>query len=210
MSDGPAALVAFLAIAVLTLGELALFAWILSRRPGAKPGSKIGSRVALWGARWGPIAAAFAFAIPAGLVARSGTLSPGLSGAGMPWDQVTDGTPVDEMARVGERAYQIRCAPCHLPNGAGLPPSYPPLSGSPIVLGPVAAHVEIVLVGRVRRGAERAIMPAFADVARDAELAAILTFERNAWGNRAGAIRPSEVARLRDLSRARAARGAEP
>jgi cytochrome c oxidase subunit 2 len=156
-----------------------------------------------------PAALALAIALPATFLARSGVLAPGVSGAGMPWESVTDATPLAEAAQAGERAYLNRCAPCHLPGGAGLPPSYPPLVGSAVVTGPVAAHVRMALLGSAGLAVRRpgaAVMPAFEGALSDAELAAILTYERNAWGHAAGQVRPSDVAR----ERARIAAGEAP
>ncbi len=153
--------------------------------------------------RAAPLAIALAFAVPATLLARDGALAPGLPGAGMPWERVTDATDPAASARAGERAYLNRCAPCHLPGGEGLPPSYPPLLGSAILAGPVDEHVRVVLWGSrgvriARPGAAR--MPAFHGAASDAELAAILTFERRSWAPPgAPPVRPADVARGRRL-----------
>ena len=150
--------------------------------------------------RLAPVAVALAFAVPATLLARGGALAPGLPGAGMPWEAVTDATPPDEAARAGERAYLNRCSPCHLPGGEGLPPSYPPLRGSAILAGPVDEHVRIALWGsrgvRARRPGAL-VMPGFHAVASDAELAAILIWERHSWAPGAAPVRPSDVARGR-------------
>ena len=181
--------VAQVAIALLLLTELWLLARFLSWRAGEpRPGFARRAWLA-------PLLLAALFALPAGLLARSGALAPGVSGAGMPWERVTDDTPHAIAARAGERAYLNRCAPCHLPDGRGLPPAYPALVGSPVLAGPVAAHARIALFGGVR-------MPAFARAASDAELAAILTYERTAFagGNPDSTsrhVRPRDVAMAR-------------
>ncbi len=181
---------ALLFVALLFLVEIALLARFLRAR-GPAPGL-----------RWilAPLVVTLAFALPAAWIARAGGLAPGLPGAGMPWEDVTDATPRAESAAAGERAYLNRCAPCHLPEGSGLPPSYPPLVGSAVVAGPVDLHVRYALWGsrgiaRPRAGAAQ--MPGFHGATSDAELAAILTWERNAWGHDAGIVRPSDVARGR-------------
>lgn len=150
--------------------------------------------------RRAPLVIALLFVVPAAFLSRHGALAPGVSGAGMPWERVTDATDLATSAAAGERAYLNRCAPCHLPGGEGLPPAYPPLAGSPIVLGSIDEHARIALWGSrgvrtPRPGAAR--MPDFHDALSDAELAAILTYERNAWGHAAGLVRPSDVARAR-------------
>ena len=186
---------AILFVGLLFVVELALVARFLRSR-GPAPGR-----------RWAlaPLIVAVALALPAAWLARAGALAPGLPGAGMPWEDVTDKTSLEESAEAGQRAYLNRCAPCHLPAGTGLPPSYPPLVGSAVVAGPVATHVRTALWGSrgiavPRPGAAR--MPGFHGAASDAELAAILTYERNSWGHAAGIVRPSDVARGRAEGRA--------
>ena len=185
-------------VALLLVLEAVLIARFLGweRGAGARPPG------AAW--RRSPLAVGLAFACVAALVARGGALAPGLPGAGMPWESVTDATDAVASARAGERAYLNRCAPCHLPSGLGLPPAYPPLAGSPVVDGPLDDHVRVALWGSrgVRTphvGAAR--MPAFEPSVSDAELAAILTYERKSWGHAAGLVRPSDVARGRSSGR---------
>jgi len=190
------------AIVVLLL----VHAWILWRALAAPPGARPSPRVAFV-----PLALALLFAVPAGLVARSGALAPGVSGAGMPWESVQDDTPYAVAARAGERAFLNRCAPCHLPTGQGLPPAYPPLVGSRALLGPAVDHAKIALFGSPAVHAlygmhhhGGAVMPGFAGAATDAELSVILTYERAAFGGAALAadstrahVRPSDVAAAR-------------
>lgn len=171
---------------------LLLEAWLLARALSAAPGD---ARARLPRGAWAlPLVLALAFAVPAGLVARSGALAPGVSGAGMPWEAVSDDTPCALAARAGERAFLNRCAPCHLPSGRGLPPAYPPLVGSAIVAGPIPEHARVALLGSaaldaltghagMHHGAHgRARMPAFAGAVDDRELSVILTYERAAFG----------------------------
>ncbi len=131
------------------------------------------------------------FAVPAAIVGKSGALAPGVSGAGMPWERITEDTPILAVAQAGQRAYLNRCAPCHLPNGRGLPPAYPPLVGSVTVIAPIAIHIRVALWGSDgfmpghanAHAPGRARMPAFAGAASDQELAAILTYERVAFAD---------------------------
>ncbi len=181
---------ALLFAGLLLLVEIALLARFLRAR-GPVPGP---------GWILAPLLVTLAFALPAAWLARAGGLAPGLPGAGMPWEDVTDATPLAASAAAGERAYLNRCAPCHLPEGTGLPPSYPSLVGSAVVAGPLDLHVRYALWGSrgiavPRPGAAQ--MPGFHGATSDAELAAILTWERNAWGHDAGIVRPSDVARGR-------------
>ncbi|MCS6785745.1 MAG: cytochrome c oxidase subunit II [Thiobacillaceae bacterium] len=91
------------------------------------------------------------------------------------------------MAR-GERVYAAHCSACHQANGRGLPGVFPALAGSKLVLGPAAAHIDIVLNGRPGTA-----MAAFRNQLSDVELAAVITYERNTWGNAAGVVQPAEV-----------------
>lgn len=82
----------------------------------------------------------------------------------------------EELLAEGEKEYVARCAACHQANGQGLPPTFPALAGSAIAKGPVADHISIVKNGKN-------MMPAFAAALSPKVLAAIITYERNAWGN---------------------------
>ncbi|ABV89309.1 cytochrome c oxidase subunit II [Shewanella pealeana] len=88
---------------------------------------------------------------------------------------------MEELMAQGEQVYLARCAACHQPNGAGLPGVFPSLIGSPIIKGAVASHVDIVVNGKPGTA-----MQAFAKQLTATEIAAVVTFERNAWGNDSG------------------------
>jgi len=91
----------------------------------------------------------------------------------------------DELMAKGEKVYNTNCAACHQANGKGLGP-FPALAGSPIAVGPAQAHIDIVLKGK-------AAMPGFAGQMNDLDLAAVITYERNAWGNAASIVQPKDV-----------------
>lgn len=99
----------------------------------------------------------------------------------------------DELMARGEQAYQSACAACHLPSGEGMPPVFPALKGSPIATGPATAHIAIVVDGK-----PGSAMPAFGKQLSDVDLAAIITYERNAWGNQVGdRVGPQDIAAYR-------------
>ena len=101
---------------------------------------------------------------------------------------------VKELTARGEAVYTANCAACHQANGKGVPPAFPPLDGSKIATGPVAAHLDVVLNGVVRNGQATA-MVAWKNTLSPTEIAAIVTYERNAWGNHVGdVVQPSQVA----------------
>lgn len=99
----------------------------------------------------------------------------------------------DELMKRGEQAYNTTCAICHKTDGVGAPPNYPAMKGSKIATGPIAAHINIVLNGKPGTA-----MQAFGPQLSDNDLAAIITYERNAWGNNTGdVIQPADVAAKR-------------
>jgi cytochrome c oxidase subunit 2 len=95
----------------------------------------------------------------------------------------------DDLMAHGEKVYATNCAACHQANGEGIPNVFPALKGGVIATGPVAKHMDIVLHGKAGTA-----MQAFAAQLDDADLAAVITYERNAWGNDKGdMVQPSDV-----------------
>ena len=93
----------------------------------------------------------------------------------------------------GEELYNVSCSACHQANGQGLPPAFPSLVDSAMVNGPVANHIDIVMNGRVGTA-----MIGFSTQLGDAELAAIINYERNAWGQNSGdTVQASDIAAAR-------------
>ncbi|MCX7962152.1 MAG: cytochrome c oxidase subunit II [Burkholderiales bacterium] len=102
-----------------------------------------------------------------------------------------------ELKARGEKVYAANCVACHQANGKGAPPAFPALDGSPLVLGPKEKQIDIVLNGVVKDGKPTA-MAAFGKQLNDVEIAAVITFTRNNWGNQTGdAVQPAEVKALR-------------
>ncbi|MDX1676348.1 cytochrome c oxidase subunit II [Arsukibacterium sp.] len=94
-----------------------------------------------------------------------------------------------ELMANGERTYIAYCAACHQPNGAGLPGIFPALAGSNLILNDKAAHINIVLNGK-----SGTAMQAFGRQLTLKELASVLTYTRNAWGNDTGdAVQAADV-----------------
>ena len=97
----------------------------------------------------------------------------------------------EQLMAAGETLYGQQCAVCHQAQGQGIEGVFPALDGSPLVKGPAQGHIEVVLQGKK-------LMPAFAGQLSDEELAAVITFERNAWGNKTGdVVLPEDVKALR-------------
>ena len=108
-------------------------------------------------------------------------------------DDPTKQYTLDELKKRGEQVYAKNCVVCHQANGKGTPPAFPPLDGSKTVLGPKDAQITTVLNGRPKTA-----MVAFGPQLNDVELAAVITYTRNNWGNKTGeAIQPAEVKALR-------------
>ena len=96
---------------------------------------------------------------------------------------------IDELMELGEATYVTYCAACHQANGQGLPPTFPGLKGSPIAVGDISEHINIVVHGKAGSG-----MQAFGKQLTLKELAAVVTYERNAWGNNTGdAVQTADV-----------------
>ena len=97
----------------------------------------------------------------------------------------------------GLQLYSETCATCHQPTGDGIPGAFPPLAGSKIVNDPDPnILIQIILSGYDARP-EFGVMPGFADLLTDEEIAAIANHERSSWGNEAPAISPEEVSEIR-------------
>lgn len=97
--------------------------------------------------------------------------------------------PKEELMTLGEQVYMANCAACHQPTGMGLPGVFPALKGSPIVLGDIKDHIDVVIHGRPGTA-----MQAFAKQLSIKQLAAVITYKRNAWGNDTGdVIQPSQI-----------------
>ena len=96
---------------------------------------------------------------------------------------------MDELKARGKKVFAGNCAACHQASGAGVPGVFPALKGSAVATGPKAAHISTVMHGRPGTA-----MSAFAKQLNDIDLAAVITYERNAWGNNTGdLVQPSEI-----------------
>jgi len=117
-------------------------------------------------------------------------------GASVPGAPVMAGQ--QSWAILGEQVYGNKCAACHQLTGQGLPGVFPPLKDSAIVIAPdPTEHIRTVLRGlsgkTIGGVTYAAAMPAFADQLTDDEVAAVLSHERNSWGNQARPVKSEEV-----------------
>lgn len=88
---------------------------------------------------------------------------------------------MDELMVQGKKIYDTACIACHQANGGGLPPMFPALKGSKVALEKqnIPVHISMIIDGKNN-------MPAFGKQLSMSEIAAVVTYERNAWGNNTG------------------------
>jgi cytochrome c oxidase subunit II len=109
----------------------------------------------------------------------------------------------EDLVATGKTVYEKNCAVCHQVSGAGLPPAFPALTGSKVALGPVFgadgkylkdSHMDRLLNGK-------GVMPAWKATLNDTEIAAVITYERQALGNAATVdpiVQPAQVKAARE------------
>jgi mono/diheme cytochrome c family protein len=119
--------------------------------------------------------------------------------------------PAVAAAQSGAQLYQ-RCATCHQANGQGITGAFPPLAGSEWVTGKPDAAIRILLHGvqgeiTVKGATYNSMMPAWgtAQPMTDAEAAAVLTYIRTSWGNKATPVTAAQVAAARTATKGRSA-----
>jgi len=110
--------------------------------------------------------------------------------------------PTRAQLQDGRRLYGSTCAACHQAAAQGLPDKYPPLAGSEWVTGNERRLLRVMLhglTGDIDVGGDtyNGAMPGWGAILKDAEIAAVATYVRNSFGNRASAIGPATVARVR-------------
>lgn len=91
---------------------------------------------------------------------------------------------VDELVARGQSVYNSQCIACHQATGQGLAPAFPALVDSPIVMGPMAENIEIMLNGRAGTA-----MQSYANLS-DVEIASVITYTRQSWANAGGGTDP--------------------
>ena len=102
----------------------------------------------------------------------------------------------DELMAKGLEVYERNCASCHMPGGEGVDGVFPALKGAAFLDEPMAAHLDVVVNGRVGTA-----MAAYGAQLNELELAAVITYERNAWGNNRGELlQPIDVDRFVNAS----------
>ncbi|MFJ4144868.1 cytochrome c oxidase subunit II [Pseudomonas sp. NPDC089734] len=99
----------------------------------------------------------------------------------------------EELIAQGDKVYHTVCVACHQAEGQGMPPLFPALKGSPVATGPIEGHLNIVFHGKPGTA-----MAAFGKQLSEVDIAAVVTYERNAWGNDKGdMVSPRDVLALK-------------
>ena len=99
-----------------------------------------------------------------------------------------------DLLKQGQEIFENICADCHRMSGEGLPNKFPALKGNAFVQGNPQPVLHTVLNGRHGKLGQ---MPAWGEKFNDQEIAAMVSYVRNAWGNKAPAIKPADVAAAR-------------
>jgi len=117
---------------------------------------------------------------------RKGQQVAAAAAAGKTWTKTS-------LMKRGEKVYGQNCAACHGATGAGIPGVFPAITGSKITGGAVPGHLDMVMNGKAGTA-----MAAFKKQLSDVDIAAVVTYERNALGNSKGdVVQPSQVKALR-------------
>ncbi len=132
---------------------------------------------------------------------RAGKPRAGTVGGPPPQTETNKTWTLQDLVKHGEEVYNNTCVVCHKADGMGMPPAFPALKGSAIAIGPVQNHIDIVLQGKPGTA-----MQAFGPQLNDIDIAAVITYERNAWNNgdkkvngkdAGGLVQPAQIAAQR-------------
>ncbi|MCB9680241.1 MAG: c-type cytochrome [Alphaproteobacteria bacterium] len=125
------------------------------------------------------------------------------AGGGAGSGPAIDTSSKESLAEAGKALYEANCVACHQVTGQGIPGAFPPIAGSDYegYLDP-QSHARIIVKGltgeiTVKGTTYNGAMTPFGAMLSDAEIAAIATYERNAWGNDHGMVTPEQVAKAR-------------
>ena len=102
----------------------------------------------------------------------------------------------DDLFQKGKAIYETEgyCVDCHRANGKGLPGTFPAHDGNPFDVGPPGPVIATVLNGRKGNLGR---MPSWKDKLNDDQIAAVVTYIRHAWSNKAPGVTPALVAEIR-------------
>jgi mono/diheme cytochrome c family protein len=109
----------------------------------------------------------------------------------------------------GAAVYARTCIACHQPTGKGLPPVFPSIAGTPIVVGNPELPIKFILQGlmgpiTIDGITYNSMMPPVVGVS-DQDIADVLTYVRQSFGNRGSVVTPAQVKAVRDATAGRTA-----
>jgi mono/diheme cytochrome c family protein len=98
----------------------------------------------------------------------------------------------------GQKVFTTNCSSCHQANGKGQPGVFPPLAGNSFVTGPATAVISVVKNGKsgpitVNGTKYNGQMPAWKGTLSDGDIAAVVSYIRNSWGNKASSVTAAQV-----------------
>jgi cytochrome c6 len=112
----------------------------------------------------------------------------------MGWTYSGQAQGPEKQIQEGKKLFEGTCADCHRINGQGLPNKFPALDGNPFVVGEPTKVIDTVLNGRKGKLGQ---MPTWKATFTDQQLAAIISYVRQAWSNKAGPITAEMVKKRR-------------
>ncbi|MBV8601331.1 MAG: cytochrome c [Candidatus Eremiobacteraeota bacterium] len=129
-------------------------------------------------------------------------LIPVLAGVAVAAFTLTSEHTVRAAASDGKAIYDGKCASCHQANGQGLASTFPPLAGNKDVTGDPTKVITSVVKGvngsiTVNGKSYNGAMPAWRGQLSDADIAAVVTYIRSSWGNKASAVTEKQVAAVK-------------
>ncbi|MGC3872386.1 cytochrome c oxidase subunit II [Halomonas sp. GXIMD04776] len=99
---------------------------------------------------------------------------------------------LEELVERGEKVYGSICTSCHQAEGQGMPPTFPALAGNQALMDDLDRHIDVVV-----NGVSGSAMAAFSGTLSPVDIAAVITYERNAWGNETGdVVQPADIQAL--------------
>lgn len=99
-----------------------------------------------------------------------------------------------DLIATGKTVYESQCVACHQASGKGMPPAFPALDGSALVNGPIDEQINLLVYGKPGTA-----MAAFGGILSESDIAAAITYTRNAWGNTAkDTVQPKDVKRIKN------------
>jgi cytochrome c oxidase cbb3-type subunit 2 len=118
-------------------------------------------------------------------------------------DQTSELVVNGDSVNKGKQLYSLQCASCHQANGQGVPGVFPPLVEDPVINDPdPTEHINIILNGlrgKIINGVNYAsAMPHHKDLLTDEEIALVVNYEREKWGNTSNPVTPEDIGSIRN------------